>query len=254
MINLIDGGIQHSNLFIHMPLFDEIYYEGYLEGMVRKYRALREGQGCRILSLNVIRKDEDVIWDALDDMLKGSVSQAALKTQGIYAFDLLTVDIHNEIKTFNLNELSNVIVNNALRLAPGQKRLVKYSSVYGLLQKLVVENWGKITFKSSVEVFKDKPDFFDLLIKQLLKNFDPSIALRVNPERSRRIEFAHDPGILVLNDLSQNPLFDSQNSLQQTRLKKVIDEQIPKSIEFVPEVYVQDKNGVRELLSGSVLK
>ena len=238
MINLIDGGIQHSNLFIHMPLFDEIYYEGYLEGMVRKYRALREGQGCRILSLNVIRKDEDVIWDALDDMLKGSVSQAALKTQGIYAFDLLTVDIHNEIKTFNLNELSNVIVNNALRLAPGQKRLVKYSSVYGLLQKLVVENWGKITFKSSVEVFKDKPDFFDLLIKQLLKNF----------------EFAHDPGILVLNDLSQNPLFDSQNSLQQTRLKKVIDEQIPKSIEFVPEVYVQDKNGVRELLSGSVLK
>ena len=28
MTNLIDGGIQHSNLFLHMPLFDEIYYAG----------------------------------------------------------------------------------------------------------------------------------------------------------------------------------------------------------------------------------
>ena len=26
-INLIDGGIQHSSLFLHMPLFDEITYE-----------------------------------------------------------------------------------------------------------------------------------------------------------------------------------------------------------------------------------
>ncbi|VAW12331.1 hypothetical protein MNBD_BACTEROID05-753, partial [hydrothermal vent metagenome] len=37
-INLINGDIQRSNLFVHMPLFDEIYYEGYLEGKVRKYR------------------------------------------------------------------------------------------------------------------------------------------------------------------------------------------------------------------------
>ena len=40
---------------------------------------------------------------------------------------------------------------------------------------------------------------------------------------------------------------------QQQRLKAVIEKQIPKSIEFLPEIYVQDKNGVRELLSGSVI-
>ena len=57
MLNLINGGIQHSNLFLHMPLFDEIFYEGYLEGKVRKYKAVREDQLCRILALNVIRKD-----------------------------------------------------------------------------------------------------------------------------------------------------------------------------------------------------
>ena len=234
-MNLIDGGIQHSNLFIHMPLFDEIYYEGYLEGMVRKYRAVREGQSCQLLALNVIRKDEEIIWDALEDLIKRAVIDAAARVQGVYTFDLLTVDIHNEVKTFKTSELASVIVNNTVKIAPGAKRLARYSSVFGILQKLVSENWGKITFKSAVQVFSDKPHFLDLLVKQLLKN----------------LEFSHGPSILFLNDLSQNPLFDAKNELQQSRLKKVIAEQIPQSIEFVPEVFIQDKNGVRELLSGS---
>lgn len=238
MLNLINGGFQHSNVFLHMPLFDEIYYEGFLEGKVRKYKAVREDVACRVLVLNVIRKDEDIIWDALEDLLKRSVAQAALSVHGVYTFDLLTMDIHKEVNNYNHQELSATIINHARKLKPGETRLVKYSSVYGLLQKMVHEEWGKMILKTSVEVFKDKPQYLDLLVKQLIKNF----------------EFSHDPGILLLNDLSQSPLFDAKDDQQQARLKKVIEEQIPQSIEFLPEVYVQDKNGVRELLSGSIIQ
>ncbi len=238
MLNLIDGGIQNSNLFLHMPLFDEISYEGYLEGKVRKYKAIREDQPCRILALSVIRKDEDVIWDALDDLFKRCVVDASCKVRGVYNFDLLTVDIHKEVKTFSPVELSQTILKNAQTLVPGETRLVKYSSVYGLLQKLTAGDWGKMNLKTSVEVFKDKPCFLDLLVKQLIKNF----------------EFSHDPGILLLNDLSQNPLFDPADALQQERLQKVIAQQIPNTVEFPPEIYVQDRNGVRELLSGSDIR
>jgi len=235
--NLIDGGIQHSNLFSHMPLFDEIFYEGHLEGKVKKYRAIREDQPCQLLVINVIRKDEDIIWHALEDLLKSCVIDAAQKVRGVYVFDLLTMDIHKEIKTFNNIELSTTILNNSQKIAPGSVRLVKYSSFYGLMQKLVHEDWGKIAFKTSVEVFKDKPYFLDLLVKQLIKNF----------------EFANDPGILLLNDLSQEPLFDINDEKQQERLNKLLEKQIPKSIDFPPEVYIQDRNGVRELLSGSII-
>ncbi len=238
MVNLIDGGIQHSNLFIHLPLFDEIYYEGGIDGMVRKYKAMREAQACQLLTLDVIRKDEVVIWDALEDMVKRAVAQSALSVPGIYTFDLLTIDIHNEVKTFKLNELSTVIVKNAVLLKPGAKRLVRYSSVFGILQKLVAENWGKITLKSSIEVFGDKPVFLDLLIKRLLEDF----------------QFARGPVILFLNDLSQQPLFDAKDAVQQERLRKVMEAQIPNSIEFPPEVFIQDRLGVRELLSGSTIK
>ncbi len=236
--NLIDGGIQHSNLFLHMPLFDEINYLGLPEAKVRKYRAEREDMPCTMLALNIIRKDEDFLWEAVADFVKHSVATAALGVRGVYVFDLLTLDIHQEINNFNQNEFATVILNTARKLQPGQLRLVKYSSAYGILQKLVHEDWGKITLKTAVDVFKDKPQFLDLLIKRLIKNF----------------EFAHDPGILLLNDLSKAPLFDAKDAIQQERIQKVIEKQIPKSIEYVPEVYIQDRHGVREMLSNSVIK
>ncbi len=236
-INLIDGDIQRSNLFVHMPLFDEIYYEGYLEGKVRKYRVVREDQNCRMLVLNVIRKDEDIIWNAFEDLIKRSVAQAAVSVRGVYIFDVLTMDIHKELKTFDHKEITEMLMNHCRKSNPGETRLIKYSSVYGILQKLSAVEWGKMTLKTSVEIFKDKNYFFDLLIKQLIKSF----------------EFANDPGILLLNDLSQNPIFNADDEKQQNRLKAMMEKQIPTSIDFLPEVYVQDKNGVRELLSGAII-
>lgn len=236
-MDLIQFGIQHSNLFQHMPLFDEISYAGLNKEKVRKYIALREDQPCQLLALNFIRKDELILWDAVEDFLKRSTINATSSVHGVYNFDLLTVDIHKELKTFKHAELSAVIVNNAIKLAAGETRLIKYSSVYALLRKTVAEDWGKIVFKSTVDVFSDKPDYLDLLVKRLLADF----------------QFPHDPVILLLNDLSQNPVFDPQNQIQQTRLKIVIDNLIPNSVEFIPEVYIQDRNGARELLSGCKL-
>jgi hypothetical protein len=233
-MNLIDFGFQNSNLFQHMPLFDEISYTGHNEEKVRQYKAIREDQVCDILSLNFIRADEEILWDAVEDFVKRSTINAASSVHGNYIFDLLTIDIHKEAKTFKHSELSAVIINVASKLAPGQLRMIKYSSVYALIQKTLDADWGKITFKTAVQVFKDKPDYFDLLIKWLLKDY----------------VFPHDPVVLLLNDLSQNPVFDPRNETQQMRLKKVIANLIPNSIEFIPEVYIQDKNGVRELLSG----
>jgi len=125
-------------------------------------------------------------------------------------------------------------VNHARKCAPGDKRLIKYSSIYGILHKLNAVDWGKMTLKTAVEVFKDKDSFLDLMIKKLIKNF----------------EFSNEPGLLMINDLSQNPIYNAQNELQQQRLSTLMAKQIPTSIEFPPEVYIQDKNGIRELYSG----
>ncbi len=236
-MNLIDSGFQNSNLFQHMPLFDEVSYVGKDEDKVRQYKAIREGQSCDILALNFIRQDELILWDAVEDFVKRSTINAVSSVRGAFIFDLLTIDIHKEIKSFKHSEFTAVIINTAAKLAAGQMKMIKYSSAYALIHKTLDVDWGKITFKTAVNVYKDKPDYLDLLIKQLLGDY----------------VYAHDPLILLLNDLSQNPVFDPKNELQQSRLKAVIAKLIPDSIEFIPEVYIQDKNGARELLSGSKL-
>lgn len=233
-MDLINYGFQHSNLFQHMPLFDEISYVGHDEDKVRQYKAVREGQSCTILSLNFIRNDEKILWDAVEDFVKHSTISATSSVRGVYIFDLLTIDIHREIKTFKHAEFSGLIINTAAKMAPGDIKMLKYSSAYALIHKTLTEDWGKITFKTAVDVFKDKPDYLDLLIKRLLKDYT----------------FSHDPVILLLNDLSQNPIFNPRNEKQQARIKQAMANLIPDAVEFVPEVYIQDKNGAQELLSG----
>ncbi|MCX5714798.1 MAG: hypothetical protein NT033_08380 [Candidatus Omnitrophica bacterium] len=193
-----------------MPLFDEISYVGHNEEKFRQYKAIREDQSCSLLALNFIRNDEKILWDAVEDFVKRSTINAAFSVHGAYIFDLLTIDIHKEIKTFKHAELTAVIMNVASKLAPGEIKMIRYSSVYALIHKITAEDWGKITFKTAVDVFKDKPDYLDILIRQLLKDYT----------------FSHDPVILLLNDLSQNPILDLKNETQQARLKKVIAERI----------------------------
>lgn len=233
-MDLMPGGFQHSNVFGHLPLFDGIYYDGYLEGKVRKFRAVREDLPCHVLTLNIIRKDEDVIWNAFVDLIKRSIENAAAVVRGVYVFDVLTQNIFQEVKTYNHAEITGLLTNHARKLNPGEKRLIKYSSIYGILQKLNATDWGKVTLKTSVEVFKDSDSYLDLMLKTLIKNF----------------EFASEPGLLLINDLSQAPVFNPEDKIQQQRLKELMQKQIPTSIEFPPEVYIQDGNGIRELYSG----
>lgn len=238
LLNLIDSHFQNSNLFNHLPIFDAIYYEGHPEGKVQKYKAVREDQECLLLALTVIRKDEDVVWQSAEDFLTNSMFEAASRMHGVYTFDLLTFDIQKEVKTFNYNELIYLIINHSRKLPPGEQKLIKYSSVYGILQKLVVEDWGKVTLKTSVEVFKQKPQHLDSVVRQLF----------------RLGEFSHKPLIVVIHDLSTQPIYDPNDKIQQELLMSAVNKQAGNTMQFLPEVYISDKNGVRELLSQSQVK
>jgi hypothetical protein len=237
-INLAGTQFPTSNLFNYLPKFEEIYYQGNPSDRVQSFKAVREGQSCKLLAITIIRKDEDFLWDSTKDLLDRSVKDAASMMRGIHTFDLLTFDVHKENESFNCKELTQVLVNSSLRLKAGEQMLIKYSSVYGMLQKMVEESWGKVIFKTVVETFNDKPNFLFALVSKILKT----------------VEFAHEPVMVLVNDLSTYPLHDPQNEQQKAFLDDLIARQRKLSMEFPPEVYIQDQNGVRELLSGTIVK
>jgi len=237
-INLVKTEFPTSNLFNYLPRFEEIYYQGNPIDRVQAFKAVREGQACKLLAVTTIRKEEDFLWDSTKDLLDRSIKDAAFMMRGIYTFDLLTFDVHKETESFNCKELSQLLFNSSLRLKPGEQMLIKYSSVYGMLQKMVDESWGKIIFKTAVELFNDKPNFLFALVSKILKTS----------------EFAHEPVMVLVNDLSTYPLHDPENEKQKAFLDDLIAAQVKNSIEFPPEVYIQDQRGVRELFSGTVVK
>lgn len=236
-INLVKTDFPASNLMHHLPRFEEIYYQGNPLDRVQSFKAVREGQECKLLSVTIIRKDEDFLWDSTKDLLGRSIKDAASLMRGVYTFDLLTFDVQKERDTFTCNELTQVLVNSSLKLKAGEQMLIKYSSVYGLLQKMVDEPWGKIVFKTAVEVFNDKPNFLFALVSKILKT----------------VEFSHEPVMVLVNDLSTWPLHDPQNAEQKAFLDDLIARHAKSSMEFPPEVFIQDRNGLREILSGTTV-
>ena len=236
-INLIDAHFQQSNLFKHLPVFDRIHYSGHPDGKIQLYKAFREDQECVLLAITLIRKEEDFLWAAAEDLLNRCVYEAAARVQGKFIFDLLTFDIHAELNTFNFNEFGLLIANHSRKIQPGEVRLVKYSSAYGILQRIAIAPWGNIGFKTSVEIYKDQPSLFYLVVKRLFK----------------LASFPRNPVVLLINDLSSQPLYDPNDQSQQEFLSKIIAEQSKDTIEFLPEVYVKNKNGIWELMSGSVI-
>ena len=237
-IDLVNTGFPASNLFHHLPRFDGICYQGNPVDKVQLFKAVREGQECRVLAVTIIRKDEDFLWDSTRDLLARAVRDAASLTRGIYTFDLLTFDVHKELESFNGNELAQVLANSSLKLKPGEQMLIKYSSVYGILQKMVDEPWGKIVFKTAVELFNDKPNFLFALVSRILKT----------------VEFSYEPVMVMINDLSTYPLHDPKNEKQKAFLDDLIAQHTKSSMEFPPEVFIQDQNGLRELFSGTTVK
>jgi hypothetical protein len=58
-MNLAKTEFPTSNLFNYLPRFEEIYYQGNPIDRVQLFKAVREGQECKLLAVTIIRKDED---------------------------------------------------------------------------------------------------------------------------------------------------------------------------------------------------
>ena len=229
MTNLIEFDMAVSPTFVPLPPFDLIRFKGLATNHIQLFEAQQAGEAYTVVAVNVIRSDEKFVWESCLDLLNRSVETASGAVRGVYHFNLLNFDVHKELQTFNPQELTHLLLSHSRRLKPGQQRLIKYSSLYALMQQLGDEEWGKIIFKAAVEVFPYPPEKMDLYLRRLYKVMD------------------NQPGkrIAVINDLSQTPLYDESNAPQQERLAKEIRQ--GDLFTVVPDILVHDINGHRVL-------
>lgn len=230
MLPLSDDEIRTLDVFRPLPKFSSVSFKGLIQDRILHFEAAREDDILTILATAIIRGEEKFLWESCEDLLKRSVEEAAARVSGVYRFDMLSFNVHREINTFNPQELSQMILNHSRKLKIGEERFIKYSSSFGVIKKLAQEDWGKVVLRSFVEVFNKEPAQLDLTVKQLMAVPAPQ----------------QGPKVLVIHDLSQEPIFNRGNAGQQDRLQKLRNKQAD-LFESRPDVYLIDKNGCVEL-------
>ena len=223
--------VQPLVLFRHLPKLEDIVYKGEAGSKVRHFKIIHQQKPHTLLTVLVISNEDRLFWDSCADLVARSVQAASLKMRGIFGFDLLAVDIHQGMDVFNWDDLGQLLVNHSRKLACGQERLVRYCSLLGVLTKKVDVDWGKVGFRLAAQVYTHDPQKFDLFVRKLLK------AGR---------HFAK-PVMIVICDLSREPLLDPRQERQTVRLGQLFRQQ-PDDLEgTLPQVYVIDQGGCHQL-------
>jgi len=193
--------------FNSIPGIGNIKFIGIAGDGVFLYDAEHEGEEIKLLTTSVIAKEEKFVWESFRDLISHSVEQAGELVRGVYKLDLLSFDIQGEIRTFSEQELTSLITNHARKLQVGEECLVKYSSCFWLIKKMVIEDWGKITLNCSVQDYNHPAEKMDLLVSRMLK-----LAEKVSV-----------PAFISVIDHSRNVILDDKNDEQKRRLKKTLD-------------------------------
>lgn len=210
-------------VFAFLPPCERVVFQDFADEKIQCYEIVRKGESELVLVMEVIRREEKFYWESCRELLERSTHAAAAAVSGVFRFDVLNFDPRREINAFRDQELAQLLVNHARLLAPGGERFVKYSSCFGILKKMIHEDWGKMVLRSGVEVFAKEPAQLDLLVRRLLR------AAGARPGAKT----------VVIYDLSPEPIFNRSNDLQQKRLAKLFGAQI-NLFERPPAVYIND--------------
>jgi len=115
--------------------------------------------------------------------------------KGFFGLELLSLSLSEGIQNFEAGAFVQLIINHAKKLEPGAKSVFQYGSFRFCLSKRIPEEWGKIEFKTHVEVFRKPRAQLDLFIKKKCA------------ELLKDARYASSPKTLVIRDLSRESLF-----------------------------------------------
>lgn len=199
--------------------FQELIFRGKPLDKVFAFAAKSGEEKKYIFLQTVICGAEDFVWQAWQEMLEHALKAAAARVKGFFGFDLLTLEDAAGLANFNPAAFSQLLVNHSFTLANGQSRLIKYGQCYGILQKRLPEDWGKIDFKNPVEICRGEAKL-DLRLKKIWRE----TARYQDAER-----------IYLFHDLGAEPVFKFGQEEQTSRLEKLLRK--TKEAGALPKVY-----------------
>jgi len=193
-----------------LPPATQYAYHGIQEPKMVRFAAEYQDQPVTIYLKNLIHHEEALAWKSFDELLRYSVKMAQELVKGFYGLEMFYCHSQQNLSQFSPQDFSTLVLNHSRKLMTGGKCLIRYGVFAGCLTKRVEEDWGKIDFLTSVEVIHKEREQFDLVLKAAASKI---------PERDRSVW-------ILLNNISDKPLWIENHPEQEARMRKTYKAQI----------------------------
>lgn len=190
--------------FAKLPPFQSAVYAGEAAEKVLRFKCGQEDKEILVDLVSVIGSEESLVWKSCREMFAYALKLAAQEMKGFFGYELLTADLSRGLAHFNPHDLAQLLTNHAAKMSPGESRLIQYGTFWGLLSKRIPEDWGKIEFKTCVEVYQKPPEQLDGYLLALLKKCGPSAE-----------------SALVIHSIGTKSLLQPANEVQSANLKQL---------------------------------
>ena len=184
----------------------EIFFDAELGSKLLAFQADEE----TFFVSRIISVEESEAWKACEEMLSHSVKMAASMVKGFYGLELISLKLRQGIQGFEASAFTQLLLKHAGKLEPGDKEVFQYGSFLFRLSKRIPNDWGKIEFKTYVDIIRKPRGELDLFVKK--KGSDIIKELAAAPSQKN----------LVICDLGQESLFRFGEEPQTERLAKFL--------------------------------
>ncbi len=145
--------------------------------------------------LSVISNEEQLIARAFSDWFASAIKKAADALRGYFTFDVLQFEIGDA--PWSWNEFTVLLVAHGRKLTVGERRLIQFGALFGVLHKRTEGDFGRIESKLERENCKPK-------IESLARWIKKQMEIVIDPPLS----------VFVIRDLSQAALCCSADDFE----------------------------------------
>ncbi len=206
-----------------LPAFDSVEFQGIVPPGLYHYKLSIGSETRSLFCAWIVLKEDSVAWQAFRELLGETLNRAASQMRGFFGLELLFTDLSGGLSNFHPGNLAQLIINHSKKLDPGKQILIHYASLWMMLSQRTAADWGKIDFKSRVEVIS-KHQQLDLKLKKCLRDTEHL------PNEAK-------PPLFALFDLGEGSVFKFGAEEQTVRIRRWL-ESLQKASVPVPEIYI----------------
>jgi len=134
-------------------------------GLSQRYHLIdAENQVHPVEVISFVQEDEKIIFRAFQDWFAGAIRKFAESARGYFTFDVIQFEMGSA--PWSWADLTSLLLAHSKKLNVGERRLIQFGPLWGVLHKRTEADWGKVESKLELAFCKFSVEALARFIKK----------------------------------------------------------------------------------------